>query len=980
MINKEIILNADGSIYKDFIDRNIPQYQNNQVSVNVLIPSACFTGLENYAVLLGVSRTISGVETTLNTLIMTASKSITIDDVSYVKYSAILSYSYTDKISTLKVSPYIQTTATTTIDNVSTEVISIQQSFTNSNLNVIKSVLPQYDASLEEGTTATTLATQIAAKKIYSYDDTSATSWGQHYYNILLNYNPYNAQYRNALIMSRYDGKNRQYFIHGSLPFNFLIELAEDGLIYKIDDISYTSGTNTYTYTRTQICYKQSEVDAIASNLQSQITTLSNTKVNKTQRVNGHELSGNITITKADVGLGNVSNYSVEHYAPSASGSQLYITSKAVYDALVSLNTTLQNAIDGKASVSDFNDLDSRLDTIEALIGSDDGDDDNIINTLKEIISSLSGLGEDANILSMINSKADQTDFNTLDNQINDTGGIKDKVDFLWDRENAYCEIKNVGSTIDILTTDWEANADTDFPYKWELTNGYLTGATNAIVVFSLDSDTSLISSTIDIDETNGKVILYASDLPSDTISIEKIAVFNDLNAYINYSNTVVQQTTQNTNAISEINNVKLPNYIQKSETSGLVKNDGTIDTNTYIQTSATSGLVKNDGTIDTTIYVNSTSGTDKGNITNTSDKIELTFGNPASSLEAHSIITMGKVGGTDLFAIGQKYNTTWANYIYFNGTEISIYSPTLKWSTDLTTWKTLATLNDLTDYIQKSNTSGLVKNDGTIETNVLSDNQKNFVKDEYNKTLNLFNPVNCSSTTDVSSSISNDKTISIVGTCNTTNALFIRTLALKAGTYTISLTGTNIPDELILWNNGSALRVHNGDTFTISNLTQNYIQFNIVSGTTYNLSFKIMINEGSTALPYQEYNGAIAHQKDVESILLWQNATPNSSFTNRNAISINGMNNYKYIVIAFTYYYSTYKTPKYVKFENINGSSLLSDTNIPNDYANRVFTINKTNQTITFDVCNACKTNVSSIYTEDGLVIPLAIYGTNVL
>ena len=112
----------------------------------------------------------------------------------------------------------------------------------------------------------------------------------------------------------------------------------------------------------------------------------------------------------------------------------------------------------------------------------------------------------------------------------------------------------------------------------------------------------------------------------------------------------------------------------------------------------------------------------------------------------------------------------------------------------------------------------------------------------------------------------------------------------------------------------------------------------------------------------------------------LWENPSPNSSFTNRNAIPLNGMNNYKYIVIAFSYYYYDYQTPKYLKFENISGSSLIGDTNIPNDYANRKFTLNKTNQTITFGICNACKTNVSSIYTEDYLVIPLAIYGTNEL
>ena len=56
-----------------------------------------------------------------------------------------------------------------------------------------------------------------------------------------------------------------------------------------------------------------------------------------------------------------------------------------------------------------------------------------------------------------------------------------------------------------------------------------------------------------------------------------------------------------------------LTNYLQKSQTSGLVKNDGSIDTSAYITNSAlsnylqksqTSGLVKNDGSIDTNSYV----------------------------------------------------------------------------------------------------------------------------------------------------------------------------------------------------------------------------------------------------------------------------------------------------------------------------------------------------------------------------------------
>ena len=67
-----------------------------------------------------------------------------------------------------------------------------------------------------------------------------------------------------------------------------------------------------------------------------------------------------------------------------------------------------------------------------------------------------------------------------------------------------------------------------------------------------------------------------------------------------------------------------LTNYVQKSETVGLIKNDGSIDTSTYLTShqsltnyitkSQTQGLIKNDGTIDTNSYlsemkIGSTSG-----------------------------------------------------------------------------------------------------------------------------------------------------------------------------------------------------------------------------------------------------------------------------------------------------------------------------------------------------------------------------------
>ena len=589
MINKEFIV-KDGAIYKDFIDRNIPQNSNNQVCVSVLIPANAFVGNNDYAVILAVAyrQTSTSATTTLNSLVLSASKSITLDGVLYVKYSAVLSYDYTQNLGQLLFSPYIRKiiheqgeydSESDTYEDIA--LISEQQAYTYVCLNVIKSVLPQYDASLEDGTTADAIIGMIEGKKIYTFIDLDSASLGEHYYNLVNDYNPNATQFEGCIVISVYDGETRQYMPYLNDGDIELLEITKDGKFYVISDVYYDSGTTTYTYTRTQLSYSKSEIDTnfykkTETYNKVETDTLLDTKVNKTQEINGHALSGNVDITKGDVGLGNVENYSVESVEPTASGSQLYITSKAVYDALQLVYAVFNDY----TTTTDFNALNSRVEDIEVLVGDSDGDDDNIINTLKEVIQTLSGLGEDANILSMINSKASQSDFDTLNNQINATNGIADKVDILSERDNAYMEITNAGGTIDILTTDWVSNTgDLDYPYKWELTNGYLVGATNVIIDFTNDSDTSRIGGSVGIDDENGKVILYASSLPSETIKINKIAVFNDLNSYINYSNQVVQDVNTLKTQVNDINNTKLPQYVFKR-----INNNNLIDQyDTYV-------------------------------------------------------------------------------------------------------------------------------------------------------------------------------------------------------------------------------------------------------------------------------------------------------------------------------------------------------------------------------------------------------------
>ena len=157
MVNKEFIVGS-GGIIKDFTDRNIPQNSNNFVSVGVLIPVSEFDELNNYSVLLATSKIISGVETSLPSLITYSAKTLKIEGVDYIKFQCQLSISYTNFIGQLKLTPYI---VETTIENEGEEdeevVITTQKTFTNTTLNVIRSIASTSDASLEEAEAVETL-------------------------------------------------------------------------------------------------------------------------------------------------------------------------------------------------------------------------------------------------------------------------------------------------------------------------------------------------------------------------------------------------------------------------------------------------------------------------------------------------------------------------------------------------------------------------------------------------------------------------------------------------------------------------------------------------------------------------------------------------------------------------------------------------------------------------------------------------------
>ena len=59
------------------------------------------------------------------------------------------------------------------------------------------------------------------------------------------------------------------------------------------------------------------------------------------------------------------------------------------------------------------------------------------------------------------------------------------------------------------------------------------------------------------------------------------------------------------------------------------------------------------------------------------------------------------------------------------------------------------------------------------------------------------------------------------------------------------------------------------------------------------------MLNEGSTAYPYQPYNGPVMHAIDVEGVKLWENGNPTSEI-GATTLSIPNIYDYSRIKIAY--------------------------------------------------------------------------------
>lgn len=159
----------------------------------------------------------------------------------------------------------------------------------------------------------------------------------------------------------------------------------------------------------------------------------------------------------------------------------------------------------------------------------------------------------------------------------------------------------------------------------------------------SISNRVSAIENVVPSDATTSNKLATQSDIPSLTDYVQK----SQTAGLLKNDGTVDTNTYAQTSALSD--------YIAKSQTAGLMKNDGTVDTNSYATTSAlsdyisksnTSGLMKNDGTVDTTIIgdvsgikeVIPSSATSSNKLATQSDLPSAVVGNPSGSSTAGNL------------------------------------------------------------------------------------------------------------------------------------------------------------------------------------------------------------------------------------------------------------------------------------------------------------------------------------------------------
>ena len=198
-----------------------------------------------------------------------------------------------------------------------------------------------------------------------------------------------------------------------------------------------------------------------------------------------------------------------------------------------------------------------------------------------------------------------------------------------------------------------------------------------------------------------------------------------------------------------------------------------------------------------------------------------------------------------------------------------------------------------------------------------ITNEQAEFLTDEYEKSLNLLNVLSKVQTINGATLIiDNNEKCTWSGT--TTGAFgisYTNNINLKPNTtYTFKVfnqTGT-LPFAIYFYDYDKSVSygsldlgttTNGSSTFTTPDSIGTNIKFDsyIQANLTLNGSFQIMCVEGSTApVTYQPYNGAIVHEKDITPVLLWENANDNADMVENTQLLSETCSNYSRIRVLY--------------------------------------------------------------------------------
>ena len=250
MIVKEIYLGTSG-VVKDFADRNIPQFSHNQVQLKVFIPTSCFENLSNFGVeLAGTIKYGSTLDLT-PVLVMFAGETKELNGVSYIAYSCLIDERLTQKLAQIRMTPYIKTSTITDYDNdgYADTVISVQQTFTYFQLNVISSMTDTYDVSMEEANVITQFEQALSSKKITYTNEYNLMDEDSMLNYVITNYAP--SFYDGYIVVVKHNNRDLIFYVD---YMQWTMLETETGKLYAI--VKTANG-----YTKTELTYDKLDID-----------------------------------------------------------------------------------------------------------------------------------------------------------------------------------------------------------------------------------------------------------------------------------------------------------------------------------------------------------------------------------------------------------------------------------------------------------------------------------------------------------------------------------------------------------------------------------------------------------------------------------------------------------------------------------------------------------------------------------------------